>query len=122
MIKDNFLLSCFLLLVTGMLILGCQGKTFDPAFLQEKAPAEFNIRFETTKGDFDVRIYAAWSPLAADRLYQLVKHKYLTILFSTGSLRIMLLSLAAPIACSHHNGWPTLCPMNLCSNPINGAQ
>ena len=83
MIKDNFLLSCFLLIVTGMLILGCQGKTFDPAFLQEKAPAEFNIRFETTKGDFDVRIYAAWSPLAADRLYQLVKHKYLTILFST---------------------------------------
>ena len=50
MIKDNFLLSCFLLIVTGMLILGCQGKTFDPAFLQEKAPAEFTLRFETTKG------------------------------------------------------------------------
>ncbi len=76
MIKDNFLLSCFLLIVTGMLILGCQGKTFDPAFLQEKAPAEFTLRFETTKGDFDVRIYTAWSPLAADRLYQLVKYKY----------------------------------------------
>lgn len=76
MIKDNFLLSCFLLIVTGILILGCHGKTFDPAFLKEKAPAEFTIRFETTKGDFDVRIYAAWSPRAADRLYQLVKHKY----------------------------------------------
>lgn len=63
-------------MVTGILILGCQGKAFDPAYLKEKAPPEFTIRFETTKGDFDVRIYAAWSPRAADRLYQLVKHKY----------------------------------------------
>ena len=122
MIKDKCLLSCLLLIAAGMLFFGCQGKTFDPAYLKEKAPTEFNIRFETTKGDFDVRIYAAWSPLAADRLYQLVKHKYLTILFSTGSLRIMLLSLAAPIACSHHNGWPTLCRMNPCSSPTNGAR
>ena len=76
MIKDNCLLSCFLFIVTGMLILGCQGKTFDPKWVKEKAPAEFTIRFETTKGDFDVRIHTAWSPLAADRLYQLVKHKY----------------------------------------------
>lgn len=76
MIKDKCLLSCLLPIVTSMLILGCQGKTFDPAFLKEKAPTEFTIRFETTKGDFDVRIYTAWSPLAAERLYQLVKHKY----------------------------------------------
>jgi peptidyl-prolyl cis-trans isomerase A (cyclophilin A) len=76
MIKHNSLLASFLLIVTGILIPGCQGKPFDPAFLEEKAPSTFTIRFETTKGDFDVRIYAAWSPLAADRLYQLVKHKY----------------------------------------------
>ncbi len=76
MIKDNCPLSCFLLIVTGILILGCHGKTFDPAYPKEKAPAEFTLRFETTKGDFDIRIYAAWSPRAADRLYQLVKHKY----------------------------------------------
>jgi peptidyl-prolyl cis-trans isomerase A (cyclophilin A) len=68
--------SCLLLFVTGILILGCQGKTFDPAYLEEKAPAEFTIRFETTKGEFDVRIYTAWSPRAADRLYQLVNHQY----------------------------------------------
>ncbi|HSF89957.1 MAG TPA: peptidylprolyl isomerase [Saprospiraceae bacterium] len=76
MIKDKCLLSCFMLIATGMLFFGCQGKAFDPSYLKEKAPAEFTIRFETTKGKFDVRIYAAWSPLAADRLYQLVKHKY----------------------------------------------
>ena len=68
--------SFFLFLVTGIMILGCQGKTFDPSYLEEKAPAEFTIRFETTKGDFDVRIYTAWSPRAADRLYQLVNHQY----------------------------------------------
>jgi len=76
MIRDKYFQSCCFLLVTGMLILGCQGKTFDPAWLKEKAPAEFTIRFETTKGTFDVRVHTAWSPLAADRLYQLAKHKY----------------------------------------------
>lgn len=76
MINDQFSQSFFLLILTGMLLIGCQGKTFDPAWLKEKAPAAFTIRFETTKGDFDIRVYSAWSPLAADRLYQLVKHKY----------------------------------------------
>jgi len=76
MIRDKHFQSCCFLLVTGMLILGCQGKTFDPTWLKEKAPAEFTIRFETTKGTFDVRVHSAWSPLAADRLYQLAKHNY----------------------------------------------
>jgi peptidyl-prolyl cis-trans isomerase A (cyclophilin A) len=76
MIKGNCFKSCFLSLMTVVLIFGCHGKTFDPAWVKEKAPAEFTIRFETTKGAFDVRVYAAWSPLAADRLYQLAKHKY----------------------------------------------
>jgi peptidyl-prolyl cis-trans isomerase A (cyclophilin A) len=76
MIKDKCLLSWLVLIVAGILALGCQNKTFDQAWLKEKAPAEFTIRFETTKGNFDVRIYSAWSPLAADRLYQLVDHKY----------------------------------------------
>jgi peptidyl-prolyl cis-trans isomerase A (cyclophilin A) len=74
--KDTCLQPGALLILTGMLILGCQGKTFNPSWTAEKAPAEFTIRFETTKGDFDVRVYAAWSPQAADRLYQLAKHNY----------------------------------------------
>jgi peptidyl-prolyl cis-trans isomerase A (cyclophilin A) len=76
MIRAKYFQSCCFLLVTGMLILGCQGKTFDPLWLKEKAPAEFTIRLETTKGTFDIRVHSAWSPLAADRLYQLAKHKY----------------------------------------------
>ncbi len=65
-----------LLLVIGMIAMACQNKTFDPKWLEEKAPETYTIRFETTKGKFEVRVHKAWSPLAADRLYQLVKHKY----------------------------------------------
>jgi peptidyl-prolyl cis-trans isomerase A (cyclophilin A) len=64
------------LLVTGMMMLGCQGKTFDPTWLKDKAPEAYTIRFETTKGKFDVRIHRAWSPQAADRLFQMVDHEY----------------------------------------------
>jgi cyclophilin family peptidyl-prolyl cis-trans isomerase len=76
MISFKHFQSGLLLLVTGTLILACQGNTFNPKWLQDKAPEQFTIRFETTKGHFDVRVTKAWSPLAADRLYQMVKHKY----------------------------------------------
>ena len=59
-----------------ILITACQGNTFNPKWIKDKAPEEFTIRFETTKGQFDVRVHKAWSPQAVDRLYQLVKHKY----------------------------------------------
>ncbi len=63
-------------LMTAMMMLACQGNTFNPKWIEDAAPEEYSIRFETTKGTFDVRVYSAWSPQAADRLYQLVKHKY----------------------------------------------
>ena len=37
------------------------------------APSEFDIRFETTKGDFVARAYRKWSPNGVDRLHELVK-------------------------------------------------
>ena len=73
--RDNIrFLKTMLCLGLGMIILGCQSKTFDPKWLQEKAPETFTVRFETTKGTFDIRVVRAWSPLAADRLYQLAHH------------------------------------------------
>jgi len=56
-------------------------KAFDPALLKptsltEKAPASFRVRFETTQGAFVVKVNRAWSPLGADRFYNLVKHGY----------------------------------------------
>ena len=47
-----------------------------PATLTEQAPAEFNAKFATTKGDFVVHVTRAWAPLGADRFYNLVKHGY----------------------------------------------
>ncbi len=38
-----------------------------------KAPDNFQVRFETTKGDFTVTIHRDWAPRGADRFYNLVK-------------------------------------------------
>ena len=45
----------------------------DPSLATEQAPASFKARFETTKGDFVVSVNREWSPLGADRFYNLVK-------------------------------------------------
>lgn len=44
---------------------------------KETAPQTFDVRFETSKGNFDVHVERQRSPHGADRFYQLVKHKYL---------------------------------------------
>ncbi|MDP0489671.1 MAG: peptidylprolyl isomerase [Verrucomicrobiota bacterium JB023] len=48
----------------------------DPSLAQEQAPAEFKAEFSTTKGNFEVTVHREWSPLGADRLYNLVKIGY----------------------------------------------
>ena len=44
--------------------------------LQLKAPEKFKAKFETTKGDFEITAERKLSPLAVDRLYQLIKSGY----------------------------------------------
>ena len=48
----------------------------DPSKLTETAPESFKAKFTTTKGDFTLEITRAWSPLGADRFYNLVKNGY----------------------------------------------
>ncbi|MDX2154256.1 MAG: peptidylprolyl isomerase [Bryobacteraceae bacterium] len=38
-----------------------------------QAPAEFKVKFETSKGDFVVHVHRDWAPRGADRFYELVK-------------------------------------------------
>ena len=38
-----------------------------------KAPKQFDVKFETTKGDFVVRFTRAWAPLGAARMHELVE-------------------------------------------------
>lgn len=45
----------------------------DPTLPSRKAPDEFRVRFETTKGTFVVEAHRSWSPRGVDRFYYLVK-------------------------------------------------
>ena len=49
---------------------------FDPSLAQEKAPAEFIVKFRTTKGNFVVKVHRHWAPNSADRFYNLVKNDF----------------------------------------------
>lgn len=40
------------------------------------APAEFRVRFETSRGPFTVLVVRAWAPRGADRFYNLVRHGF----------------------------------------------
>lgn len=50
----------------------------NPAKAVEKAPETFKVKFETTKGDFTLEVTRDWSPLGADRFYNLVKSGFFT--------------------------------------------
>ncbi len=47
-----------------------------PALLKDKAPAQYKIKFVTTRGEFTIDVTRAWAPLGADRFYNLVKHHF----------------------------------------------
>jgi len=47
-----------------------------PALLKEKAPDTFQVKFETTRGDFTMDVTRAWAPNGADRFYNLVRHHF----------------------------------------------
>ena len=48
----------------------------DPASLNEKAPAVFKAKFDTSKGPFVVEVHRDWAPNGADRFYNLVKNGF----------------------------------------------
>ncbi|HWX23446.1 MAG TPA: peptidylprolyl isomerase [Vicinamibacteria bacterium] len=45
----------------------------NPASFRAKAPDVYKAQFTTTKGDFVVEVHREWSPLGADRFYNLVR-------------------------------------------------
>jgi peptidyl-prolyl cis-trans isomerase A (cyclophilin A) len=49
------------------------GNLLNPKTLQEKAPEKYEVKFVTTRGEFTVQVTRAWSPLGADRFFNLVK-------------------------------------------------
>ena len=47
-----------------------------PATLKAQAPAEYDVKFTTTAGDFVVHVKSDSAPLGADRFWNLVKHGF----------------------------------------------
>jgi peptidyl-prolyl cis-trans isomerase A (cyclophilin A) len=64
------------LVLTLPCLFSCSKPVFKSKWVKERSPETFVTRFETSKGDFDVRIERNASPNAVDRYYQLVKHRY----------------------------------------------
>lgn len=72
-------LSCIVVLGFAVEQAGVQSdneKFMNPADLTEKAPDNYQARFETSKGTFVIQVRRAWAPNGADRFYNLVKSGY----------------------------------------------
>lgn len=55
-----------------------QNPLLDPSasLVNQTAPAEFTVKFETGKGDFVVKVTRDWAPKGADRFYNLAKNGF----------------------------------------------
>jgi peptidyl-prolyl cis-trans isomerase A (cyclophilin A) len=47
-----------------------------PSLLKDIAPATFQVKFVTTRGEFTVTVHRDWASNGVDRFYNLVKHHY----------------------------------------------
>ena len=47
-----------------------------PSLLKEKAPDTFQVKFETTRGDFTMNVIRYWAPNGVNRFYNLVRHHF----------------------------------------------
>ena len=56
--------------------LGKTSKLLTPAALTAKAPALFKAKLDTTKGVIVIEVHRDWSPLGADRFYNLVSNGF----------------------------------------------
>ncbi len=52
------------------------GGPVDPSKWTKQSPASYKARFETTAGPFTVEVQREWSPLGADRFFNLVQSGY----------------------------------------------
>ena len=71
---------CMIALVLGSIQLGgaqwANAQYVPDGRIEEAAPDSFLVNFETSKGAFTAKVHRAWSPLAADRFYHLVRLEF----------------------------------------------
>ena len=53
-----------------------QASLKNPASLNEKAPATYKVRLDTSAGPIVIEVHRDWAPLGADRFYNLVKNGF----------------------------------------------
>ena len=71
------IVSMFMAAVAGSAIAQVNtDKLLNPAQLNETAPDKFQVKFDTSKGEFIVEVTRAWAPNGADRFYNLVKNGF----------------------------------------------
>jgi peptidyl-prolyl cis-trans isomerase A (cyclophilin A) len=83
MIRARFtlVLSALLALAAATPVLHAQAKAprkslMNPAAFKEQAPDTYDVTFDTSVGEFVVRVTRAWAPNGADRFYNLVKNGF----------------------------------------------
>src|SRR6201996_1432803 len=54
----------------------CAQSLTTPAALTAQAPADYKVKFDTSKGVFVVDVHRDWAPQGADRFYNLVKNGF----------------------------------------------
>lgn len=64
------------ILITLLFLYGCSGTQFNSKWVSKKAPETYMARFNTSKGSFDIMVTRKLSPMAADRMYQLLCYHY----------------------------------------------
>jgi len=60
-----------LFLFTAILLIGCSSSS--SSSVSVTAPAEYKVKFDTSRGVFVVDVHRDWAPVGADRFYELVK-------------------------------------------------
>lgn len=64
------------IIIVSLIALGCSKSTFNAKWMEEKSPETFQVRFETSQGDFEIEFDRSLSPKAVDRVYQQINHKF----------------------------------------------
>ena len=69
------------IIIASLIALGCSKSTFNAKWMEEKSPETFQVRFETSQGDFEIEFDRSLSPKAVDRVYQQINHKFYDRIF-----------------------------------------
>jgi peptidyl-prolyl cis-trans isomerase A (cyclophilin A) len=63
----------------ALVMAGCapeEKKEAKPPPEPEKPPEVYKVRFETTKGEFEIEVTRAWAPRGADQFFELVQNRF----------------------------------------------